>query len=334
MPTEAGSFSLCVTLGQIHKSARFLTLTVRENGDSSVRASISEGYQIVEDMPDIAAPTDVTIVIDDLLPSTGSDDNFSRLQDVYLNGRRLNGGKLTPDQAISAEWEYYAERGSSRITVREQTLAAEGTGTSTIAVTYASSSGSSGGTDVVSMNYTNYTFDPVRESDYIFSDAAQTLYRDAIKLLSFMGHVDGFEDGTFRPKDSLTRAQAAKLLASVLGEGDAQGTAPFADTRGHWAEHFIALCAARGIVSGVNDTEYAPNVPLTGYAWAKMLFCAKGFDAQAYGLDGANWQNNVMELIYQYGIDRDMSHFKPSAEISREEACQLLYNAFIRNLLP
>ena len=330
LPDKAGEVHLTITDGE---ARRTVSLTVRENSDSNVRSSTSDGYQILKDMPDIATPADATIVIDDVQTAVGAGDNFLRLQDVYLNGRKLNGGKLTPGQTIPAAWEYYAERGSSRITVLEQTLAAEGTGTSTISVTYAGADGS-GGTDVVSMNYTNYEFDPVRESDYIFSDASQTLYRDAIKLLSFMGHVDGFEDGTFRPKDSLTRAQAAKLLASVLGEGGSQGTAPFADTRNHWAEHFIARCAELGIVSGISDMEYAPDVPLTGYAWAKMLFCSRGFDAQAYGLDGANWQNNVMELIYQYGIDQDMSHFAPSAEISREEACQLLYNVFIPNLLP
>ena len=181
-------------------------------------------------------------------------DNFDCLLDVYLNGRKLTGGKLSPRQQPAAGWEYWAERGSSRITVAEQTLAAAGSGTSTIAVTYLGGSGQ-GGTDVVSMNYTNYALDPVQESDYLFTDADSTRYRGAIRLLSLAGHLDGFEDGTFRPADSLTRAQAAKLLASLLGQRDAQGQSSFADAKGHWAEHYIALCAARGIVSGATDTE-------------------------------------------------------------------------------
>ena len=330
VPTQAGEYPISLTKGT---QSRNITLLVRENGDSSVRDSTTEGYRIVEAMPDIADAKDTTFVIDDLQLHSGSGDNFDRLLDVYLNGRKLTGGKLTSGQSVPKNWEYYAERGSSRITIREQTLDAVGTGTSTIAVTYTSAT-TAGVTDVVSMNYTNYTFDSALEPDYLFSDAEQTRYRSAIKILSLAGHVDGFEDGTFRPMDSLTRAQAAKLLASMLGARDTRGRAPFADALGHWAENSISYCASQGIVSGVSDNRYDPDAPITGYAWTKMIFCARGFDEQSNGFTGADWQTRVLDLIYRYGIDRNMSRFEPEREITREEACQLMYNAFVLNLVP
>ncbi|MBQ7253900.1 MAG: hypothetical protein IJS30_04420 [Bacteroidales bacterium] len=65
-----------------------------------------------------------------------------------------------------------------------------------------------------------------------------------------------------------------------------------------------------------------------------MIFCARGYDEAAYGLAGAEWEKNVTELVYRFGIDLDMSHFDLSRPIAREEACQLAYNAFVRNLVP
>ena len=72
VPTEAGSYTVRVTNGS---ETRSLTLTVRENGDNSVRAAASEGYEIVQAMPDIAAPRNATIIIDDAkAPAAGARD--------------------------------------------------------------------------------------------------------------------------------------------------------------------------------------------------------------------------------------------------------------------
>ena len=50
-----------------------------------------------------------------------------------------------------------------------------------------------------------------------FSDVAGTKYENAVTVLNNMGIVDGFGDGTFKPQDSVTRAQLCKMLVEGLG---------------------------------------------------------------------------------------------------------------------
>ena len=50
LPDKAGEVHLTITDGE---ARRTVSLTVRENSDSNVRSSTSDGYQILKDMPDI-----------------------------------------------------------------------------------------------------------------------------------------------------------------------------------------------------------------------------------------------------------------------------------------
>lgn len=45
-------------------------------------------------------------------------------------------------------------------------------------------------------------------------------YKEAVDFVSREGLMIGYEDGTFRPNDSLTRAEAAEILMRVLGDGE------------------------------------------------------------------------------------------------------------------
>ena len=56
---------------------------------------------------------------------------------------------------------------------------------------------------------------------------------------------------------------------------------------------------------------------MTGYAWVRMLFCPRNYDVSTYGVVGANWQKNLMELVYRVAIDQDKSHFAPGASQER-----------------
>jgi hypothetical protein len=68
--------------------------------------------------------------------------------------------------------------------------------------------------------------------------------------------ITGFEDGTFRPDDTVTRAQMAAMLTRALGlpePGDATG---FADAVGKWYEADVAACAEAGYIRGYEDGSF------------------------------------------------------------------------------
>ncbi|MBR2080866.1 MAG: S-layer homology domain-containing protein, partial [Oscillospiraceae bacterium] len=77
-------------------------------------------------------------------------------------------------------------------------------------------------------------------------------YQKAVAAVSEMGIINGFEDGSFGPKKTLTRAQAAKILCVML-EGTEKANAltktetGFSDVPAtHWAAKFVAYCVDKG----------------------------------------------------------------------------------------
>ena len=325
MPTEAGTYNFSVNDGNNTLSA---SITVRENGDSNVRNSVPTSYKIVTPIPDVSSYSSQTWVIDDTHSNVNGKSSFERFRDVYLDGRRLTGGKLSAGQQPEEDWEYYAEPGSTKITISDQTMKNAGNGTHTISATFAADDGKT--VDAVSQNFTAYVWNAEKELDYYFVDAAQTRYRTAVKSLANSETVLGFENKTFRPANGLTRAQGSAILARLLGAGNYSGKSDFTDAKGHWAEGSIAYCVSQGILNGVGGGRFDPESPLTGYAWAKMLFASLGYDM---GL-GETWQYTVMNRVHELAIDQDMSNWNPARAITREEACQMAYNAFVLERIP
>lgn len=164
-----------------------------------------------------------------------------------------------------------------------------------------------------------------------FTDDAEIEYTEAAAVMNAIGIIKGYPDGSFGPDATLTRAEAAVMIARLLGFDDAKGSCTFTDVKGNaayaWAEGPIALCEVEGIVAGNGDGTFGPDDKLTGYAWAKMLLCAMGYNAAAEGMVGGTWDNGVYKLVKSTGLAAGIAGFDGAAEISREAAAQMAYTA-------
>ena len=66
-----------------------------------------------------------------------------------------------------------------------------------------------------------------------------------------MQYMDGYEDGTFRPDASITRAEASKLIASLLTESSGGGDYQFADVpQDAWYAEAVNEMIGYSLVSG------------------------------------------------------------------------------------
>ena len=87
------------------------------------------------------------------------------------------------------------------------------------------------------------------------------------------GAVSGYEDGTFRPNNPVTRAQVAKML--VIGAGWTVLSPPtptFTDVPfTYWAFAYVETAFAHGIVVGLPDGQFHPDQPVTRAQLAKMV---------------------------------------------------------------
>ena len=165
-----------------------------------------------------------------------------------------------------------------------------------------------------------------------FADDSSITYKEAVDVISAIGVVDGYSDGSFGPDGALTRGAAAKIICNlVLGPTTASAlsasTAPFKDvpTTNVFAG-YITYCAQQGIISGYGDGTFRPSGTLTGNAFLKMLLGALGYDSSVEGYTGSNWSVAVIKQAVGIGLDDGNDDFVGSKAVTRQEAALYAFN--------
>ena len=168
-----------------------------------------------------------------------------------------------------------------------------------------------------------------------FTDNSKINYEEAVEVMSTLGVVGGYTDGSFNPQGTLTRGAAAKIICNlILGTTTADAltadAAPYKDvaTTNVFAP-YIAYCAKEGIISGYADGTFRPANTLTGYAFMKMLLGALGLQADKEGYTGPNWSISVAKraLSKDVALDNGLKgEFNGAKAATREEACLYALN--------
>lgn len=167
-----------------------------------------------------------------------------------------------------------------------------------------------------------------------FPDVEATAsYYQAVQELSALDVISGFEDGTFKPDELVTRAQITKMIVDALGKKkvaeSAQNVATkFADVAagegGHWANGYISTGVASGFISGHSDTQFAPDDNVTFVQAQKMLVAALGYDALAQQNGG--WPSGYTTYASQKGITKGVTALAED-QLTRAQVAQMIDNA-------
>ena len=165
-----------------------------------------------------------------------------------------------------------------------------------------------------------------------FTDQADVkVDSEVVDTLVSLGVINGYTDGSFKPNDTVTRAEMAKMIY-VLRTGNSDASAynndktSFTDVNGHWAAGFIKYCQSVGIIAGQSATKFAPDQTVTAQEAAKMLLVTLGYDAQKAGLVGINWASKTNALADENGLLEDVTT-SFTGPCPRQYAAQLIYNA-------
>lgn len=128
-------------------------------------------------------------------------------------------------------------------------------------------------------------FNDVKKTDYFF---------DAVNSLSSRKVIEGYKDGTFRPYQPVTRAQAAKIIALSLGLDLSNVKDPgFKDVKkGKWHYPYIAAVNSLNIMNGYNKNEFKPDQFLTRAQMAKIL-------TTAFQLGEKTLENNPFKDVHK-----------------------------------
>ena len=111
-------------------------------------------------------------------------------------------------------------------------------------------------------------------------------YSEDIDIAYNIGYFKGTSDTTASPNASLTREQAAVLLARNMMLQETVGeTLGFSDTRrlSDWSRGLVGAAAANGIISGYEDGSFQPMRNITRGEVAAMLVRAIGTPIQSAG---------------------------------------------------
>ena len=174
-----------------------------------------------------------------------------------------------------------------------------------------------------------------------FTDANSITYKEAVDVISALGIVNGYSDGSFRPAGALSRGAAAKIICcmsltpEVANNMNNSASTRFKDVpAGHTFAGFINWCVQQGIVSGYSDGTFHPSDTIASQAFLKMLLCALGYDQELEHYTGGGWSNNVITRALQIGLNKGLvSTLNGSAAVNRQDACLFAFNALKADLV-
>ena len=170
-----------------------------------------------------------------------------------------------------------------------------------------------------------------------FPDITGHYAESHIKRLVDLGVIAGYEDGTFKPDNNVTRAEFATMTAKALESGcgyNLKGSGAFPDISGHWAEQNIYKLVACGIVNGFEDGTFKPNEEITrGQAaiiGANMLYyCGiQAKTAAPYPDTNGHYADKHIQTLQAFGVVNgyEDNTFKPENKITRGQAAMIVAN--------
>lgn len=119
---------------------------------------------------------------------------------------------------------------------------------------------------------------PVVENDAFSDVSSDDWYGQSVAWAASVGVVNGFEDGTFRPKDPITREQMAAILYNysqykgydVSARADLSKYSDAASVSS-WAAEVLSWANAEGLVNGMTKTTLDPQASATRAQVATIL---------------------------------------------------------------
>lgn len=153
---------------------------------------------------------------------------------------------------------------------------------------------------------------------------------ESVALLTELKVLSGYEDGTFKPDNLLSRAEFSKIIAFVSSGADTEELSDFSlyenkfsdVPANHWAYSYIMYCDSLKFLEGYEDGSFKPDENVKLVEAIKICLTMIGYNVMVTE-DGDDWTKPWLELAYEYGIS-DIIDDNPDREITRLEAVELV----------
>lgn len=159
---------------------------------------------------------------------------------------------------------------------------------------------------------------------------------EAILSLAEKDVLDGFEDGSFKPDDMITREQFVKVIVTAFNLYYDNGISNFNDVpKERWSYKYILIAASGGIVNGTSEGTFAPEAAVSRQDAAVMLarLCKKkgiALDGQVTSVDSNEISDYAKESVAKLKAAKIISgfedgSFRPMEILTRAQAAKLVY---------
>ncbi|MCM3574419.1 S-layer homology domain-containing protein [Mesobacillus subterraneus] len=170
-----------------------------------------------------------------------------------------------------------------------------------------------------------------------FSDVyKENYFYEAVVNLTQRGVIKGFGDGTYKPNQEVTRAQAAAIIAASLGLNTKTPKNPgFNDVKpGTWYYGAVAALVEKKIMSGIDSDTFLPNKPVTRAEMAKMLSNAYNLKATSTkttfkDVPEKSWFASFVSSLVESKVTSGISPsaFAPGQAVTRGQMAAFVYRA-------
>jgi len=269
-----------------------------------------------------------TAVKDELVSyirSAGADmSNYDKLNSYY---KGLLFSALTNNKAYTGMDELISEfkaESLKQLKAKEKNETSGGSG---------GGGGGGGGDFAISDKPAKNETKPEPEKETSFNDIKNHWGKDDIIKMTSSGILNGYEDGSFKPDKSITRAEFVKIVSTLLSLPEKSGNS-FSDVdMNKWYAPFVYAASSYGIINGVSADEFAPESSITRQDAAVIIhriLTKKGakFESTAEFDDGEMIafyaEQAVKELSGKDIIKGYNGCFRPTDTLTRAETVAML----------
>lgn len=159
-------------------------------------------------------------------------------------------------------------------------------------------------------------------------------YREAAEVLTGMGIINGYEDDSFKPQQSITRAEVATMIyrAATSDVTDSQ-TGLYVDydkftdvTADDWYAGYVNFCGNAELIKGFEDDSFRATENVTGYQVLAMILRAIGYD-QNGEFTGTGWEIRTASTAQGLGILKNVQEATLGSAATRELVAELIFQA-------
>ena len=164
-------------------------------------------------------------------------------------------------------------------------------------------------------------------TDYTKEDSGY----EAVMSLQASGIIDGYPDGTFRPKGVINRAELLKILVEGFYHQEVEAENHcFPDVADEWFAPYVCAAKRLGWISGYPDGTFRPANSVNRAEGIKIVLSSLTTDMQnseyiPYDVPSESWFAPFVGKALEKGILVSRGSFRPEANLTREDAAVWIF---------